>query len=93
LGREKIGRDPKGCKFINTKIRVENNGVELILDAIIYSVWNFEAVWKYISKLTGLKNRKFKVWLDVIEWEDKWSIGTKKASINKSNSNRRKGRI
>jgi hypothetical protein len=34
--------------------------------------------------LTGLKNRKFKIWLDGILWEYKWSFGAKKASIVKA---------
>jgi hypothetical protein len=31
-----------------------------------------------------LKNKKFRIWLDEIEWNDKWSIRTKKPTIIKA---------
>jgi hypothetical protein len=56
LGREKFGKDSKCCKMMDYKIRVENNGVELVYDGKICSVWNLETLGKYISMLTGIRN-------------------------------------
>jgi hypothetical protein len=56
----------------------------LILGAKIYSLLNLNSMNKYLSTITWLKDQKFKVWIDGIEWNDKWSIGSKKPTIIKA---------
>lgn len=43
------------------------NGVEILFVAKICLIWNTEAIGKYISMLTGLKNGIFMIWIDGID--------------------------
>lgn len=43
------------------KIKVENNGVETIIDSKIYTIWGHEAFSMYLSIITGMKNRGFDI--------------------------------
>jgi hypothetical protein len=95
LGREKFGKDSKCCKMIDTKIRVENNEVELVLDVKVYSIWNLETMCKYISMLTGMKNRRLieGVWPFLKAFNKEMPTGSYSCSLNSrtgfSNNSRR----
>jgi hypothetical protein len=64
LGRKKYGKEPKCCRIKEFKLIVEENSVEVVFAVKICSVWNHRAVEKYLSMLTGLKNSRFKIWID-----------------------------
>jgi hypothetical protein len=70
--------------LIDVKVRVENNGAETIIDARIYTIWGYEAFSMYYSIITGLKNKRFDIWVNGLIWDDKWSIGSKKPNIIKA---------
>jgi hypothetical protein len=56
----------------------------MIFEGMICSVWNRRAMCRYLSMLTGLRDYKFRIWINGNEWDDKWSFGTKKATIVKA---------
>jgi hypothetical protein len=47
-----MGKDPKSGEIFGMKIRVERNGIELILNAKILLLWNLKSMTKYLSIIT-----------------------------------------
>jgi hypothetical protein len=86
LGRKRTNKSLRACRIVNHRIIVEVNGVETTFDGKICSIWNLVAVCKYLSMLTGLKNHEFRIWINGIEWEDKWSFGAIKSSYYQSST-------
>jgi hypothetical protein len=77
LCRYRSGIKPKAEEIKDVKIIVEWNGVEIIVDGKIYTLWNMKTFNYYLSMLTGLKRREFSIWINGTEWRDKLSIGEK----------------
>jgi hypothetical protein len=82
--QKRTDKSPRACSVIDHKIIIEVNGVEITFDGKICSVWNRVAVCRYLSMLTSLKIFDFRIWVNGVEWEDKWSFGAKKAIIIKA---------
>jgi hypothetical protein len=77
----KIFHGPKGGKFKNIKIIIENREATMYVDARIFSIWNVEAMQLYLNMLSGLKNRDFYIMINGILWNDKMSIGSLKPQV------------
>jgi hypothetical protein len=52
LGRRRMEKNPICGEIFDMKIRVERNGIELILGAKIYSLLNLNSMNKYLSTIT-----------------------------------------
>jgi hypothetical protein len=72
ISRYRYEQPLKAGEIIDVKVVIEWNGIETIINGKIYSLWNFEAVNKYLSMLTGLKRKEFNIWVNGAEWKDKF---------------------
>jgi hypothetical protein len=83
IGRRKNEKSSKANVIKKYKIIAEVNSVETIFDGMICSVWNKNAMCRYLSMLTGLRDYEFKIWINGTEWDDKWSFGRRKLQLLK----------
>jgi hypothetical protein len=67
-------QQPKADEIIDSKIVIEWNEVEIVIDRKIYTLWTIEAFNRYLSMLTGFKRKEFFAWISGAEWKDKYSI-------------------
>jgi hypothetical protein len=57
--------------------------ITICYDAIIYSLWNKEAMISYINQLTGVKDKVCDVEVNEINWNNNLSIGSLKPKMIK----------
>jgi hypothetical protein len=71
-------------EIIETKIIIEWNGVEIVVDGKVYSLWNIEVFNMYLCMLTALKRKEFFVWMNGAEWNERIFYWEKKHEIHQS---------
>jgi hypothetical protein len=55
ISRYRYEQQPKAGEIMEIKITIEWNGVTIVVDDKIYTLWKIEAFDRYLSILTGLK--------------------------------------
>jgi hypothetical protein len=83
LSRKRSNKTAKNGEFFNFKVIVVKGEVSISYEAIIYSLWNKEAMISYINQLTGVKDKMCNIEINEIYWNNNLSIGSLKPKMIK----------